>query len=142
MHLHTVMPDGVFAIPAPDKKRASFIALPPPKTKEVERLLARVVKRVTRCMTRYFQGTQRPRRFGRDGRARRGLDGVSLGRLTKAADGTVRYTMKRVIRGKQELVLTGFLGEDRRPAPCLSLRCLPSTPAVEEAFNSAYPFSK
>ena len=67
---------------------------------------------------------------------------LSLGRLTKCDDGKVRYTMKRVIRGKQELVLTGFLGEDRRPAPCLSLRCLPSTPAVEEAFNSAYPFSK
>ena len=56
MHFHTVMPDGVFALPAPDEEPASFIALPPPKTEEVARLLPRVVKRVKRCMTRYFEG--------------------------------------------------------------------------------------
>ena len=46
MHFHTVKPNGLFSLSAPDKERASFIALPPPKTEEVERLLARVVKRV------------------------------------------------------------------------------------------------
>ncbi len=51
-----MLPDGAFAVPAPDEERASFIALPPPKTEEVEHLLTRVVKRVTRCMTRYFEG--------------------------------------------------------------------------------------
>ena len=158
MHFHTVMPDGVFALPAPDEERASFIALPPPKTEEVERLLARVVKRVTRCMTRYFEGrsdddaldamdalaaaSMASRKDGdgdleqRRGRQEAFLEGfslhaathlhandraglerlcrygargpLSLGRLSKAADGKVRYTMKRVIRGKQDLVMTGL----------------------------------
>ena len=156
VHFHTVMPDGVFAVPAPDEERASFIALPPPTTEEVEHLLTRVVKRVTRCMTRYFEGrsddvaldamdalaaasmaTRKDgaleRRQGRQeaflegfslhaathlhGNDRAGLERLcrygargplSLGRLTKAADGKVRYTMKRVIRGKQDLVITGL----------------------------------
>ena len=33
---------------------------------------------------------------------------LSLGRLTRCDDGKVRYTMKRVIRGKQDLVMTGL----------------------------------
>ena len=55
-HFHTVMPDGAFAIPAPDEEPASFIQLSVPTTHEVMHLLARVVKRVVRCMTRYFEG--------------------------------------------------------------------------------------
>ena len=55
MHLHTVMPGGLFSLSDPGEEWASFIALPPPKTEAVERLLACVVKRVMRCMTRYFE---------------------------------------------------------------------------------------
>jgi len=55
-HLHTVRPDGVFAMPAPDEERASFIALPPPTRVDVETLLARVVVRVLRCVEKHFAG--------------------------------------------------------------------------------------
>ena len=55
-HLHTVRPDGVFAIPAPDEERASFIGLPPPARVDVEALLARVVVRVRRCVEKHFAG--------------------------------------------------------------------------------------
>ena len=150
------MPDGVFAVPAPDEERASFISLSPPTTDEVEKLLARVVKRVTRCMTRHFEGrsddvaldamdaltvkSMATRTDGdierRRGRQEAFLEGfslhagthlhasdraglerlcrygargpLSLGRLTRCDDGKVRYTMKRVIRGKQDLVMTGL----------------------------------
>jgi len=156
VHFHTVMPDGVFAVPAPDEERASFIAQPPPKTEEVERLLARVVLRVTRCMSKYFEGRSDDEALDamdalaaasmearkdsdverRQGRQEAFLEGfslhaathlhandraglerlcrygargpLSLGRLTKGDDGKIRYTMKRVIRGKQDLVMTGL----------------------------------
>ena len=55
-HLHTVRPDGVFAMPAPDEERASFIALPPPSRQDVEALLARVAVRVVRCVEKHFDG--------------------------------------------------------------------------------------
>ena len=42
-------------------------------------------------------------------RCRYGARGpLSLGRLTKGDDDKVRYTMKRVIGGKQDLVMTGL----------------------------------
>jgi hypothetical protein len=55
-HLHTCRPDGVFAVPAPDEERASFVALPPPSRDDVEALLVRIVKRVLRCVAKHFEG--------------------------------------------------------------------------------------
>ena len=48
VHLHTVVPDGAFAI----EDQPSFVALPPPTTDEIEALLLRVVARVRRCVGR------------------------------------------------------------------------------------------
>jgi hypothetical protein len=56
VHFHTVMPDGAFALPAPDEDRPSFIALDPPARDEVDALLARVVRRVRRCIERALAG--------------------------------------------------------------------------------------
>ena len=48
VHLHTVVPDGTFAI----EDRPSFVSLSPPTTEEIEALLPRVVSRVRRCVAR------------------------------------------------------------------------------------------
>jgi hypothetical protein len=157
---HTVRPDGVFAMPAPDEERPSFIRLDPPSRDDVEALLACVVARVRRCVERYVDGRadddvaadalaalaaasvderrghanddvyQRPRgrfesfldgfslhcgvhlhendRGGIERLCRYGARGpLTLGRLTRDDDGRFRYRMKRRVRGKDELVLTG-----------------------------------
>ena len=98
MHLHTVLPDGVFALPAPDEERASFIALLPPKTEEVERLLARVVKRVKRCMTRYFEGRS-------DDDPLDAMDALAAASMASRKDGDGDLEQRR---GRQEAFLEGF----------------------------------
>ena len=157
VHLHTVRPDGVFALPAPDEERPSFVPLDPPEHSELEALLARIVQRVRRCVERHCEG--RDDHFAADvlaalaaasvagkssadaaverrqGRFEAFLDGFSLhcgvhlhagdragierlcrygargpltlGRLSRDDDGRFRYRMKRTVRGKVELVLTG-----------------------------------
>ena len=97
MHLHTVMPDGLFSLSATDEERASFIALPPPKTEEVERLLARVVTRVKRCMTRCFEGRS-------DDDAMDALAAASMA-SPKDGDGDGDLVQRR---GLQEAFLEGF----------------------------------
>ena len=98
MHLHTVLPDGVFALPAPDEEPASFIALPPPKTEEVARLLPRVVKRVKRCMTRYFEGRS-------DDDALDAMDALAAASMASRKDGDGDLEQRR---GRQEAFLEGF----------------------------------
>jgi hypothetical protein len=152
------VPDGVFTIPAPDEERPSFIALDPPTCDEVDALLARVVRRVRRCIERaldmrnddaakdalsslaaasiderrgHVDGElERPRgrfeafldgfslhcgvrlhendRAGVERLCRYGARGpLTLGRLSRDDDGRYRYRMKRVVRGRDELVMTG-----------------------------------
>ena len=95
MHLHTVTPDGLFSLSQLHDERALFIALPPPKTEEVERLLARVVTRVKRCMTRCFEGRS-------DDDA---MDALAAASMASPKDGDGDLVQRR---GLQEAFLEGF----------------------------------
>ncbi|HEY4055208.1 MAG TPA: transposase [Kofleriaceae bacterium] len=157
VHFHTVRPDGVFTVPAPDEARPAFVALDPPSRADIEALLARVVRRVRRCVERHIEGrdddvgtdalaalaassvagrgrtseTERGRgrfeafldgfslhagvhlhendRAGIERVCRHGARGpLTLGRLTRDDDGRFRYRMKRTVRGRDELVITGL----------------------------------
>ena len=83
-------------MPAPDEKRASFIALPPPTTEEVEHLLTRVVMRVTQCMKRYFEGRS-------DDVALDAMDALAAASMATRKDGALERR-----QGRQEAFLEGF----------------------------------
>jgi hypothetical protein len=156
VHFHTVLPDGVFTIPAPDEERPSFVALDPPSRDEIDALLTTLVRRVRRAVERALAGRDddaadvmaslaassvAPRGASVDlarprGRFESFLDGFSLhcgvrlhendrdgierlcrygargpltlGRLTRDDDGRYRYRMKRTVRGRAELVMSGL----------------------------------
>lgn len=150
VHLHTVVPDGTFAV----EGEPSFVALPSPTTKEIEALLLRVVSRVRRCVAQsidphsdvplesldeigaasagetprapferragryeaFFEGfslhcgvrLHANDREGIERLCRYGARGpLTLGRLSRDADDVYRYRMKRAVRGRCELVMTG-----------------------------------
>ena len=150
VHLHTVVPDGTFAI----QDRASFVSLSPPTTDENETLLLRVVSRVRRCVARgrnanddvpldtldelraasaaerstgafvgrtgryeaFFEGFSlhcgvrlyENDREGIERLCRYGARGpLTLGRLSHDGGDVYRYRMKRTVRGRDELVMTG-----------------------------------
>jgi hypothetical protein len=98
-HLHTIRPDGVFAMPAPDEERASFIELPPPAHAEVEALLARVVVRVLRCVEKHFAGRA-------DELAHDVMDLLASDSLRGAASS--RASSHRRASGRFEAFLDGF----------------------------------
>lgn len=152
VHLHTVLPDGVFEVQ--DDDNPTFVSLPPPSDAELDTLLLRVVTRVRRALEKanlledpgaadtldhlraqavagkpgppverhrgrheaFFEGyslhagvhLHENDRQGIERLCRYGARGpLTLGRLTRASDDTYVYKMKRTIRGKDELILTG-----------------------------------
>ena len=109
VHFHTVMPDGVFEVPAPDQQRAAFIGLPPPAHDDIERLLAMVVRRVTRCMARHFEGRTDDFAVGAldalaakslEGR-RESVDARPAGRFEAFLDGFSLHTLGCSLRRKR-----------------------------------------
>jgi len=56
-HTHSLVPDGVFAFEP--EQPASFVELPPPAQREVEGVLATIVRRVNRLLEREAQPSER-----------------------------------------------------------------------------------